>query len=614
MAQKINPISLRLGKTNRNFDFSWFNDSNYVNLLMRDLKIQCYINFILKKIKYSSARYLIQNLPNKVKIHVFFCNSNKTRKHISKIFYLNNQKKIKKSKKKFFNTQYSIFSIKQKRVFNYLAKSFNDNLSNIIPGKADNVLHDYKLDSLSFSKNYLKLIYPIKKYDQLYIRYFLIKYFSSKFPIMNLKKKISSNETPEFILQSKNQGVSQLKTKTQFKQYQNVLYCYTENFLFFNIYKNKEILAFNYFNFKKKNYKIITHDFTKSTFNLLKKTIYKSQSEKNNNFFLKLNSSKFHEKNLSLNLSAGFFFDKNAITRIKILRFLNKVELKCKQMSNFNLNSLNLFQFSLWKNLFFMNNASCKLFSRQILDKVNTQNLKYYNVSLMNNECFNDTYTNYCKLSKSYKYYNFIYSMAFNQFQNQFQNKLNKKKMKFFSKNLGKNLGNDYFNFQKNVINNHLDETKFKENLNLNAGLLQTKKKITLISPPYKHHIESILSNHFSCNINFHFFQTFNIFQNALFFIDEIVYYIEKKLPFFKIKNYILKKLTEQNYLRIKGIRVMCSGRIKGKSKKAQRSKIQNFKYGETSLHVFSSKIDFKSKNAFTSFGTLGVKVWICFH
>ncbi len=84
-------------------------------------------------------------------------------------------------------------------------------------------------------------------------------------------------------------------------------------------------------------------------------------------------------------------------------------------------------------------------------------------------------------------------------------------------------------------------------------------------------------------------------------------------MPFFKIKNYILKKLAEQKSNHIKGIRVMCSGRVGGKSKKAQRSKIQNFKYGETSLHVFSSKIDFKSKNAFTSFGTLGIKVWICY-
>ena len=49
MAQKINPISLRLGKTNRGMDSCWFNQSNYVNLLMKDFKIQCYIDLILKK-------------------------------------------------------------------------------------------------------------------------------------------------------------------------------------------------------------------------------------------------------------------------------------------------------------------------------------------------------------------------------------------------------------------------------------------------------------------------------------------------------------------------------------------------------------------------------------
>lgn len=95
MAQKVNPISLRLEKTNRTFDSSWFNNSNYSYLLKKDIKIQSYINVLLKQIKYSSARYLILNLPNKTKINVFFYNPNKNRRNTSKIFYLNNKKKIK---------------------------------------------------------------------------------------------------------------------------------------------------------------------------------------------------------------------------------------------------------------------------------------------------------------------------------------------------------------------------------------------------------------------------------------------------------------------------------------------------------------------------------------
>ena len=71
MGQKVNPISLRLQQTNRNFDSCWFNDHNYTHLLNRDIKIQSYINLVLKQLKYPSARFFIQNLPNKIKINVF---------------------------------------------------------------------------------------------------------------------------------------------------------------------------------------------------------------------------------------------------------------------------------------------------------------------------------------------------------------------------------------------------------------------------------------------------------------------------------------------------------------------------------------------------------------
>jgi ribosomal protein S3 len=601
MAQKINPISLRLGKTNRNFDFSWFNDSNYVNLLMRDLKIQWYINLVLKKIKYSSARYLIQNLPTKVKINVFFCNTNKNRKHISKIFYLNAQKKIKKSKKKFFNTQYTGISIKQSGIFNYLAKNFTENLSNITLDKTDKILCDYKLDSMTFLKNYLKLIYFIKKHDEFYIRYFLIKYFSNKFSIIYFKKLCCYSKKTCFALQGKHLVTSLPKTsflKNQAKLQQNALFFYIINFLFFYIYKNEKFIALNYFNFKKNNFKIITHNLNNSTNKLL---------EKNNNFLPNFNLISFNQKNLSFNSSTTCYVNKIAITKLKILSCLNKLQLEYRQLSNFHLSSLNFFNVNPKKKLFFTSNASCKLSSQQVFSLVNQQNLEYYNVSLINSQCFNDTYNNYCKLSESYKYYSSIYSLSLHPSKNIFENKLDKKKTKPFSYE-------NYLNFEKLLVNTNLDQTKLKNNSNSSAALLKGKKKLILMSSPYKHHIESIVSNHFSCNINFNFFQTLNIFQNALFFIDEIVHYIEKRVPFFKIKNYILKKLTEQKHLNIKGIRVMCSGRIGGKSKKAQRSKIQNFKYGETSLHVFSSKIDFKSKNAFTSFGTLGVKVWVCYH
>ena len=42
MGQKVNPISLRLEKTNRHFDSCWYEDYNYTDLLLQDLKIKNY--------------------------------------------------------------------------------------------------------------------------------------------------------------------------------------------------------------------------------------------------------------------------------------------------------------------------------------------------------------------------------------------------------------------------------------------------------------------------------------------------------------------------------------------------------------------------------------------
>ena len=128
----------------------------------------------------------------------------------------------------------------------------------------------------------------------------------------------------------------------------------------------------------------------------------------------------------------------------------------------------------------------------------------------------------------------------------------------------------------------------------------------------YKTHLESQLSNFCFSDVVVSFFRLSNEKQSAIFLAEEIIYYLEKKVSFLKIKNQILRQASDSSFL--KGLRITCSGRVGGRSKKAQRSKVQVIKYGQTSLHVFSSKIDFYSKPANTAFGLLGVKVWLCYH
>lgn len=147
-----------------------------------------------------------------------------------------------------------------------------------------------------------------------------------------------------------------------------------------------------------------------------------------------------------------------------------------------------------------------------------------------------------------------------------------------------------------------------------------------------KEHAGYILSKQLKAQVTLFPHKELKGFRCALFLAEEIVHYLERRIPFRRIINSInneikriekIKKkygksipkkvLKDINYPNIRGIRILYSGRVGGRSKKAQRAKTECFKYGQTSLHVFSSCIDFASKNALTRFGLGGVKVWVCY-
>ncbi len=56
------------------------------------------------------------------------------------------------------------------------------------------------------------------------------------------------------------------------------------------------------------------------------------------------------------------------------------------------------------------------------------------------------------------------------------------------------------------------------------------------------------------------------------------------------------------------GIKVMISGRLNG----AEMARSETYKEGRIPLHTFRADIDYALKEAHTSYGRLGVKVWIC--
>ena len=129
-------------------------------------------------------------------------------------------------------------------------------------------------------------------------------------------------------------------------------------------------------------------------------------------------------------------------------------------------------------------------------------------------------------------------------------------------------------------------------------------------SSSYAYHVESIISYGLKSSCRSFLFRAHNVTQNALFIAEEIVYQLQRRNSFRQIQTKLLQELG--NKAAIKGVRVTCVGRIGGRAKKAQRARGESFKMGQTSLHLFDSKVSFASKTGLTPFGAVGVKVWVC--
>lgn len=69
-------------------------------------------------------------------------------------------------------------------------------------------------------------------------------------------------------------------------------------------------------------------------------------------------------------------------------------------------------------------------------------------------------------------------------------------------------------------------------------------------------------------------------------------------------------KMAVQSTMRMgaEGIKVLISGRLNG----AEMARAEIFKEGRIPLHTFRADIDYAQAEALTTYGVLGIKVWIC--
>lgn len=123
--------------------------------------------------------------------------------------------------------------------------------------------------------------------------------------------------------------------------------------------------------------------------------------------------------------------------------------------------------------------------------------------------------------------------------------------------------------------------------------------------------INSNLTSLFPITTHFEPIRFISDTQNVVALLDSIIALLEKRVPFPQIKSKLFQNLSKN--LQIKGIRISCSGRLGGRSKKAQKAKMQSHQWGETSLNAFSSKVLFANESAYTPYGKVGIKIWVSF-
>ncbi|MDD5672867.1 MAG: 30S ribosomal protein S3 [Chitinivibrionales bacterium] len=86
---------------------------------------------------------------------------------------------------------------------------------------------------------------------------------------------------------------------------------------------------------------------------------------------------------------------------------------------------------------------------------------------------------------------------------------------------------------------------------------------------------------------------------------DNIARQVEKRVAY---KKAIKKTIATAMRMGAEGIKISISGRLNG----AEIARRETFKEGRIPLHTLRADIDFSRSTAHTTYGSIGVKVWIC--
>lgn len=123
----------------------------------------------------------------------------------------------------------------------------------------------------------------------------------------------------------------------------------------------------------------------------------------------------------------------------------------------------------------------------------------------------------------------------------------------------------------------------------------------------YQQHVQTVLSLYLKTPVIWETKKLPSIYKSAETLSEFIALCFEQNKSFRQIFRQVLKEVKKESF--ITGIRIACAGRMNG----AEMARVETKRYGQTSLHVFSNRIDYSSTSAYTSYGLIGIKVWISY-
>jgi small subunit ribosomal protein S3 len=91
---------------------------------------------------------------------------------------------------------------------------------------------------------------------------------------------------------------------------------------------------------------------------------------------------------------------------------------------------------------------------------------------------------------------------------------------------------------------------------------------------------------------------------NAQLVAENIATQLERRIAF---RRAMKKALSTAMKFGAKGVRVRCAGRLGG----AEMGRVETYREGRVPLHTLRADVDFGTAEARTTYGTIGVKVWI---